>query len=116
MNYLQIMSLNQDEFQLLRKINNGSKISQRELAKNLGFSLGKLNYCLKNLVEKGLVKLNNFKGSDNKMNYIYLLTPKGMSEKVNQTINFMNQKMKEYDELRLEALYLKKKLKKKERK
>lgn len=102
------MNLNQDEFKLLRKINNYSKASQRELAKNLGFSLGKLNYCLKNLSQKGLVKFNNFQGSKNKLKYMYLLTPKGLNEKILQTINFMNQKMKEYDELKFEIKNLKK--------
>ena len=84
-------------------INNKSKVSQRELAKNLGFSLGKLNYCLNGLIEKGFVKLNNFKNNKNKIGYVYLLTPKGVSEKVNQTVNFMNLKMKEYDQLKKEA-------------
>lgn len=97
------MQLNKDEFELLRKIDNKNNLSQRELAKNLGFSLGKLNYCLKGLVNKGLVKLNNFKNNKNKLNYVYLLTPKGVSHKISQTINFMNLKFKEYDELKREA-------------
>ena len=97
------MQLNKDEFELLRKIDNKNNLSQRELAKNLGFSLGKLNYCLKGLVNKGLVKLNNFKNNKNKLNYVYLLTPKGFSHKISQTVNFMNLKFKEYDELKREA-------------
>jgi len=97
------MNLSKDEFQLLRKINNKNKVSQRQLAENLGFSLGKLNYCLKSLIEKGFVKLNNFKSNKNKLGYAYLLTSKGLSEKIDQTINFMNVKMQEYDELKKEA-------------
>ena len=97
------MQLNKDEFELLRKIDNKNNLSQRELAKNLGFSLGKLNYCLKGLVNKGFVKLNNFKNNKNKLNYVYLITPKGFSQKVSQTINFMNLKFREYDELKKEA-------------
>jgi EPS-associated MarR family transcriptional regulator len=97
------MQLNKDEFELLRKIDNKNNLSQRELAKNLGFSLGKLNYCLKGLVNKGFVKLNNFKNNKNKFNYVYLITPKGFTQKVSQTINFMNLKFREYDELKKEA-------------
>ena len=108
------MQLNKDEFELLRKIDNKNNLSQRELAKNLGFSLGKLNYCLKGLVNKGLVKLNNFKNNKKKLNYVYLLTPKGLSHKISQTINFMNLKFKEYDELKKEAeILFKSKIKKK---
>ena len=91
------MQLNKDEFELLRKIDNKNNLYQRELDKKLGFSLGKLNYCLKGLVNKGLVKLNNFKNNKNKLNYVYLLTPKGVSHKISQTINFMNLKFKEYE-------------------
>ena len=68
----------------------------------MGFSLGKLNYCLKRLNEKGLVKIKNFKKNPNKLNYVYLLTPKGINEKTKLTINFMKRKMKEYDELKKE--------------
>ena len=96
------MQLNKDEFELLRKIDNKNNLSQRELAKNLGFSLGKLNYCLKGLVNKGLVKLNNFKNNKNKLNYVYLLTPKGVTEKTILTFKFMERKLKEYDELKSE--------------
>ena len=72
------------------------------MADELGFSLGKLNYCLKALKEKGLIKLKNFKNNKRKLNYIYILTPKGISEKTKLTINFMERKMKEYDELKRE--------------
>ena len=94
--------LNEEDFKILRTINNKSKFTQRELADELGFSLGKLNYCLKALKEKGLIKLKNFKNNKRKLNYIYILTPKGISEKTKLTINFMERKMKEYDELKRE--------------
>ena len=96
------MDDNQDHFNVLRKIQQKPESSQRELAEDLGFSLGKLNYCLKALKVKGLVKIKNFKKNPNKLNYIYILTPKGVSEKTKLTLNFMKRKMKEYDELRKE--------------
>ncbi len=96
------MKDNQDQLNLLRKISSNKNQSQRDLAKELGFSLGKLNYCLKSLNEKGLVKIKNFKKNPNKLNYVYLLTPKGINEKTRLTINFMKRKMREYDELKKE--------------
>ncbi len=92
----------EDQFEVLRKIKNKPIATQRELAKELGFSLGKLNYCLKALKQKGLIKINNFKKNPNKLNYVYILTPKGISEKTKLTINFMKRKMKEYEELKSE--------------
>ena len=97
------MDDNQDHFNVLRKIQQKPESSQRELAEDLGFSLGKLNYCLKALKVKGLVKIKNFKKNPNKINYIYVLTPKGVSEKTQLTLNFMKRKMKEYDELKREV-------------
>ena len=96
------MKDNQDYLNLLRKIKSKPESSQRELAEELGFSLGKLNYCLNALKNKGLIKINNFKKNPNKINYIYVLTPKGISEKTKLTINFMRRKMREYDELKKE--------------
>ncbi len=93
---------NEDQFAVLRKIKNKPESTQRELAKDLGFSLGKLNYCLKALKNKGLIKINNFSKNPNKINYIYVLTPKGIAEKTKLTINFMKRKMKEYEELKSE--------------
>ena len=94
---------NTDHFEVLRKINKSPKASQRELATDLGFSLGKLNYCLKALKQKGLVKISNFKKKENKINYIqYVITPKGITERTKLTINFMKRKMQEYDELKNE--------------
>ena len=97
------MNDNQDYLNLLRKIKSKPKSTQRELAEDLGFSLGKLNYCLKALKTKGLVKITNFKKNPNKLNYIYVLTPKGISAKTKLTVNFMKKKMKEYDELKREV-------------
>ena len=96
------MNEKKDYFEVLRKINKKPNYSQRKLAKELGFSLGKLNYCIKALQQKGLVKVRNFQKNPDKLNYIYLLTPKGMSEKTRLTINFMQRKMQEYDELKKE--------------
>ena len=97
------MKLEQDHFEVLRKIQKKPDSSQRTLAKELGFSLGKLNYCLKALQKKGLVKIENFQKQSNKINYLqYVITPKGISERTKLTINFMKRKMKEYDELKSE--------------
>ena len=93
---------NEEHFEILRKISKKPKSSQRQLAKELGISLGKLNYCLKELRAKGLVKIENFKKNPNKINYLYVLTPQGISSKTKMTINFMKRKMREYDELKLE--------------
>ena len=73
------MKNNQDHFNVLRKIQSKPNATQRELAEELGFSLGKLNYCLRALQKKGLVKIENFKKNPNKLNYFYILTPKGIS-------------------------------------
>ena len=96
------MNDNQDHFNLLRKINSKPSSSQRELASVLKFSLGKLNYCLKALRKKGLIKIENFKKNPKKINYIYKITPKGIAEKTKLTFNFMQKKMQEYDELKKE--------------
>ena len=96
------MDNNQDHLNTLRKIQNKPNSTQRELAKELGFSLGKLNYCLKALKSKGLIKISNFKKNPNKLNYAYILTPKGITQKTKLTLNFMKQRMKEYDELKKE--------------
>tara|TARA_Y100000996_G_scaffold409237_1_gene389583 strand:+ start:146 stop:454 length:309 start_codon:yes stop_codon:yes gene_type:complete len=93
---------NQDYLNILRKINQENEISQRGLAKELGFSLGKLNYCLKALKNKGYIKIKNFQQNPNKFNYAYILTPKGISQKTKLTISFMKKKMQEYDELKRE--------------
>ena len=97
------MKNDQDHFEVLRRIQKKPESSQRELAEELGFSLGKLNYCLKALQKKGFVKLQNFQKQSNKINYLqYVITPKGISERTKLTINFMKRKMKVYDELKKE--------------
>ena len=92
----------QDHFEILRKIEKNPKTTQRELAQELGFSLGKLNYCLRELKTKGLIKIKNFKESKKKISYFYMLTPSGMTMKKNLIFDFMKIKMKEYDELKNE--------------
>ena len=97
------MRSDQDHFEVLRKIHKTPDSSQRELAKKLGFSLGKLNYCLKALQKKGLIKLQNFQKQSNKITYLqFVITPKGIAERTKLTINFMKRKLKEYDELKKE--------------
>ncbi len=92
----------EDHFKILRKIQKDPEHSQRKMAYELGFSLGKLNYCLKALKQKGFIKIKNFKKNPKKLNYFYVLTPKGISEKTKLTINFMKRKIQEYDELKKE--------------
>ena len=106
------MNESQDNLNILRKISKKKNITQRKLANELGFSLGKLNYCLNALKLKGLIKIENFKKNKNKINYIYILTPKGVAEKTKLTINFMKRKIKEYDELKKELVEEKKSKKK----
>ena len=96
------MKDSQDHFNLLREIDKKPNAAQRELAGGLGFSIGKLNYCLNALKEKGLVKIKNFSKNKSKLNYVYILTPKGITEKTKLTIRFMKRKMNEYDELKKE--------------
>ena len=96
------MKNQQDYFEILRKLTKNPNSSQREIAKELGFSLGKINYCMNELKKKGFLKIKNFKDNPNKLNYIYILTPKGISEKTKLTVNFMKRKMHEYDELKKE--------------
>jgi EPS-associated MarR family transcriptional regulator len=102
-NYLSYMNDSQDLLNLMRVIKKKPELSQRELAKDLGFSLGKLNYCLKALKNKGLVKIRNFSKKSEKISNIkYILTPKGIIERTKLTVNFMKKKMEEYDELKRE--------------
>ena len=99
-----MINLKNDEelLNILIKIKNNPNVLQRSLAKDLGFSLGKLNYCLNELRKKGLVKINNFRKNKNKLGYVYLLTPAGIKEKTSMTIKFMKIKMQEYDKLKKE--------------
>ena len=94
--------IDSNEFSVLRVVKKFPNFSQRQLAKELGFSLGKLNYCLKGLQERGMLKLKYFKKNPKKLSYLYLLTPKGIATKTKITINLMKARIKEYDELKNE--------------
>ncbi len=97
------MKNKQEHFEILRELHKKPLSSQRELATGLGFSLGKLNYCLKELQKKGLIKFQNFQRKSDKINHLkYVITPKGIAERTKLTINFMKRKMQEYDELKKE--------------
>lgn len=95
------------DLNLLREIAADPATSQRSLAQRLGISLGRVNFCLRALTEKGLVKANNFRRSDNKLAYAYVLTPKGAEEKLRLTRAFLQRKRAEYDRLHLELEMLK---------
>lgn len=95
-------------FSILRLIKKNPYLSQRKMAANLNLSLGKLNYCMKALKDKGFLKIKNFKNNKNKLNYIYLLTPKGIYHKTQLTINFLKVRAREYDELKKELKDLQK--------
>jgi EPS-associated MarR family transcriptional regulator len=90
----------EDHLSILRSFHNNPEASQRELANNLDVSLGKLNYLVKELVKKGFVKIQNFKKSEKKSSYFYVITPQGISQKIKLTQSFMKRKMKEYEELK----------------
>lgn len=96
------MDKNQDYLEILRKIDRKPNSSQRKLASELNFSLGKLNYLINALKSKGLIKIRNFKNNKNKISYFYILTPKGISKKAKLTLNFMKRKLIEYEELKKE--------------
>ena len=92
---------------LLKTLEGNPGLSQRDLAKRLGISLGKVNFCLNALIEKGCLKVNNFRNSDNKLAYAYLLTPHGIEEKARITVRFLKCKMAEYEALKTEIEHLK---------
>ena len=94
-------------YQILKAIEENPSMSQRELAAHLGVSLGKANYCLKELVKKGLIKAGNFKANPNKRVYAYLLTPSGVKEKAQVTMRFLQKKMDEYERIKEEIALLK---------
>jgi EPS-associated MarR family transcriptional regulator len=89
-------------FRVLRLLQDKPDASQRELADQLGISHGKMNYCLKALIDKGLIKLDNFQNSQHKFKYVYLLTPAGISEKAKLTRRFLRRKLQEYEQLKAE--------------
>ena len=92
----------QNQYQILKSLEQDPRPTQRQLSNNLGVSLGKVNYCIKSLIEKGLIKVNNFRNNNNKIQYSYLLTPKGIEEKAKLTLDFIRIKTQEYDTLRQE--------------
>lgn len=92
---------------LLKTLENNPSLSQRDLAKRLGISLGKVNFCLNALVEKGCLKVNNFRNSENKLAYAYVLTPRGIEERARMTVHFLKYKVQEYEQLRAEIEELK---------
>jgi EPS-associated MarR family transcriptional regulator len=94
-------------YKVLKLIEQSPKVTQREIASELGVSLGKANYCLQELIKKGWVKASNFKNSNNKIAYAYLLTPKGIENKGVITLNFLKYKMTEYELLKEEIKRLK---------
>ena len=94
-------------FRVMRLLQDNPDLTQRELAEKLGVSVGGLNYCLKALMEKGLVKMQNFSQSKNKFGYVYIITPTGMAEKAAITHRFLQRKMAEYEALKAEIEALK---------
>ncbi len=100
------------QFRVLRLLESNPHLTQRELSKSLGVSLGGVNYCLNALVAKGSVKIQNFKNSRNKWVYAYLLTPEGIAEKASLTGSFLRRKMKEFEDLKTEIDALKFEVKK----
>ena len=93
----------QSKYQLLKSLEQDANLTQRQLSEELGISLGKVNYCLKSLIQRGFVKINNFKNSNHKLQYSYLLTPKGIEEKTKLTIEFLKVKTEEYEVLKKEV-------------
>ena len=89
-------------YHLLKTLESNPELTQRELAREMGISLGKANYCLRALTDKGLVKARNFRNSRNRSAYAYFLTPKGMEEKARVTCRFLKRKLREYEELKQE--------------
>lgn len=96
----------ESRYRILELIEQNSTISQRELAGRLGMSLGKANFCLKALIDKGILKATSFCNSSNKRAYVYVLTPRGINEKARLTVRFLRQKMAEYEALQREIVEL----------
>jgi EPS-associated MarR family transcriptional regulator len=95
------------QFEVLRRLHQTPQVSQRALAKDLGVGLGTINFCFQALVQKGLVKMQNFSLSENKLRYVYLLTPTGVTEKSKLTAEFLKRKVTEYEKLQAEIEALK---------
>lgn len=98
----------EETLMVLREISANPQLTQRELSSRLGFSLGKINFLIKAMIEKGLIKVENFKKSSNKSAYLYLLTPMGIEEKTEKTYQFLKRKLQEYEKLEIEIKQLKK--------
>jgi EPS-associated MarR family transcriptional regulator len=96
------MADEETHYRLMRLIEVNPELSQRDVARELGVSLGKVNYCLRGLVSRGWIKAANFKNSRNKAAYVYLLTPRGIEQKARLTVQFLRMKMNEYERLRVE--------------
>ena len=93
-------------YRILKLLEGNPSASQRDIARELGVSLGRVNYCLQALAEKGLIKVNNFRQNESKRVYLYYLTPKGMQEKTKVTVRFLKAKLDEYENLKLEVAQL----------
>ena len=100
------------QLDLLRRLESNPEYTQRELSQEMGVSLGKINYCMRKLTEKGWIKITNFTRNTNKMGYVYLLTPSGVEEKTRLTFSFLKRKIKEYEVLKEEIDKLKQDTKK----
>jgi EPS-associated MarR family transcriptional regulator len=96
------MVSDEHRYKILRLLERDPQLSQRALAAELGLSLGKVNYCVQALIEKGLIKARNFRNSQNKSAYMYYLTPKGIQEKARVTVRFLKSKIAEYEQLKSE--------------
>jgi len=93
-------------YRLLRLLDSSPQLTQRELAREMGVSLGKVNYCISALIEKGWIKARNFRNSNNKLAYAYLLTPRGIEQKATITVQFLHRKVAEYESLKKEIAQL----------
>ncbi|CAN1535164.1 MarR Transcriptional regulators [Sphingomonadaceae bacterium] len=102
----QISNSDAVSFSLMQTIHDEPNITQRELADKLGLSLGKVNYCIKALVDKGLIKIDNFRASEAKWRYMYVLTPKGFAAKASLTRQFLECKLREFEDLQAQIIML----------
>lgn len=96
-------NLNQEiRYRLLKILESEGNLTQRQMAQKMGISLGKVNYCLGELVKKGLIKVNRFKDAEKKLRYFYILTPGGIEERADLTVRFLKSKLKEYEQIKKE--------------
>jgi EPS-associated MarR family transcriptional regulator len=102
-----MMRMSDRGYKILKTIEESPSISQREMAESLGLSVGKINYCVRALIEKGWIKANNFKNSNNKIAYAYLLTPQGVASRTHLAKSFLERKIQEYERLHAEIEELK---------